>query len=67
MSCDDATFSLKPVDSWTAIERAVEEHKDQINNLVLINCGASQSLLSLPQNVSFEYFIMMSVNSIIIK
>uniref|UniRef100_A0A915DAB1 Cell division control protein 45 n=1 Tax=Ditylenchus dipsaci TaxID=166011 RepID=A0A915DAB1_9BILA len=53
-SSDDITYSVMPVDSWSGVSKAVEEHKDQACNVVFINCGGTRSLsdLNLPTEVS---------------
>ncbi|KAI1730871.1 CDC45-like protein [Ditylenchus destructor] len=58
LSCDDVTFSISPVDSWSAIEKAIAEHKDQVKNIVLINCGATRSLLDLNLPDEIRVFIL---------
>ncbi|KAI1709309.1 CDC45-like protein domain-containing protein [Ditylenchus destructor] len=58
LSCDDVTFSISPVDSWSAIDKAIVEHKDQVKNIVLINCGATRSLLDLNLPDEIRVFIL---------
>uniref|UniRef100_A0A183CBM7 DNA-directed DNA polymerase n=1 Tax=Globodera pallida TaxID=36090 RepID=A0A183CBM7_GLOPA len=46
-SCDDATYTLSPVDSFLTLEKAINNHIRQARNIVLVNCIGSRSVHEL--------------------
>ncbi|KAL3117078.1 hypothetical protein niasHT_007481 [Heterodera trifolii] len=46
-SCDDASYTLSPVDSFLTLEKAINDHVRQAKNIVLVNCIGSRSVSEL--------------------
>uniref|UniRef100_A0A914HSH1 Complex 1 LYR protein domain-containing protein n=1 Tax=Globodera rostochiensis TaxID=31243 RepID=A0A914HSH1_GLORO len=46
-SCDDATYTLSPVDSFSTLEKAINNHIRQARNIVLVNCIGPRSIHEL--------------------
>lgn len=46
-SCDDVPYTLNPVDSFASLENAINTHKGQAQNIILVNCLGSNSFLDL--------------------
>uniref|UniRef100_A0A914E1S7 Uncharacterized protein n=1 Tax=Acrobeloides nanus TaxID=290746 RepID=A0A914E1S7_9BILA len=53
-NCDNVSYTVNPIDSWTSLQNSLLEYCAHSSYIILINCGAYRSFLSidLPENVT---------------